>query len=96
MDPNETLRVLRELLREDPTNDTDVEVLDAIVESVRTNTDDPTGVAQDVENLAEDLRKTWERLDQIVERFEALDQWLCNGGFLPQVWDPALMQNRKG
>jgi hypothetical protein len=25
--------------------------------------------------------------DEIIEHFEALDEWLCKGGFMPAEWD---------
>lgn len=56
MDPNETLRQLRNAVRyfERP-------------QSERLLTDD-------------------ELLDEITERFRALDEWLSKGGFKPEAW----------
>lgn len=28
----------------------------------------------------------WEYVDEIIDRFEALDDWLSKGGFLPSAW----------
>lgn len=30
-----------------------------------------------------------EEIARLVEAFDALDQWLTNGGFLPAAWDQA-------
>lgn len=31
---------------------------------------------------------------RLAERFEALDEWLSNGGFLPAAWDPNVPKAR--
>jgi hypothetical protein len=55
MDPNETLKAIREAIAalNVPTDDTDA---------------------------------AWETVDQLVENFTALDEFLCAGGFPPAVW----------
>lgn len=65
MDPNETLKMLRELVAQYIT----------AKHITDWDTDDDTRVAQQMA-----------RADDIVERVEALDGWLSQGGFLPSGW----------
>lgn len=38
------------------------------------------------EALAESGNKRADLVDEIAERFDALDQWLSRGGFVPSAW----------
>jgi len=58
MDPNETLKRLR-----------------AIVRDIQADRDDPAG-----------YNATTTREDEAADLVQALDAWLCSGGFLPDAW----------
>lgn len=50
---------------------------------------DPNATLEELRRLIEGT-KSAERdtlAEEIADRFEALDQWLSNGGFLPDAWN---------
>lgn len=66
MDPNKTLRVLRQY----------VEANLAFAEGVQEH---PDGMTENEESLSGCVV-------EIATTFQALDEWLCHGGFLPAAW----------
>ena len=36
-----------------------------------------------------------EAADQVVILFNALDEWLRNGGFMPTAWTPRIQENKE-
>lgn len=50
---------------------------------------DPNATLAEIRELieTENTLKDGQYTDDIIERFEALDEWLSKGGFLPADWD---------
>jgi hypothetical protein len=49
---------------------------------------DPDTTLEALRRLMEDIHEGDEDiLDSIVEHFQALDEWLSDGGLLPEDWD---------
>ncbi len=71
MDPNETLRLLRELLGRDHSG-------------YETNREG-TAIRHDG-RPALDIGELHDRLCRAEELFQAIDGWLSKGGFLPHAW----------
>lgn len=56
---------------------------------------DPNETLDELRNLLDEIPDDTGSISRVAELFSALDHWLSRGGFLPQLWQNASVDDLK-